>query len=66
MPSIWDDNGHLQYLTPACKNCDVWMDGTKEDDWGVGCGTHVPIAWCPHFAAMEKEEEEKREKGTEN
>lgn len=61
MRSIYNDNGKLQYLTPACKECDCWMDGTKENDWGVGCGTSVPIDWCPHFATMMRREEEKNE-----
>lgn len=45
------------YLTPECKNCPDWADGT--DNRGIGCATHHPIMWCPAFAKMYEEEESK-------
>lgn len=50
------------YLTEGCKDCPDWKDGTKYDEqgnWlGIGCGTHYPIDWCPHFRKMMEEETE--------
>lgn len=43
------------YLTPACKTCPDWADGT--DGRGLGCACHFPIMHCPHFAKACKEEE---------
>ena len=44
------------YLTEGCKTCPDWKGGT---DGSVGCGTHFPIMWCPHFKAMYEYEEAK-------
>lgn len=43
------------YLTPACKNCPDWCDGSDATK-GIGCGTHYPIDLCPHFKKMYDEE----------
>lgn len=43
------------YLTNACHTCPDWADGS--DDMGIGCATHYPIMWCPHFAETCEREE---------
>lgn len=52
------------YLTPECKNCPDWADGT--DERGVGCATHYPIMWCKAFVKMFEEDQKADEKGGRN
>ena len=51
MKSVFDG-----YLTPACKNCTLWSDGTSQ---GLGCNAPFPIGDCPAFAEMQKTDEQK-------
>lgn len=51
------------YLTPACKNCPDWCDGSDATK-GIGCGTHYPIDLCPHFKKMYDEENKKHAAGS--
>lgn len=57
MKSVFDG-----YLTEGCKTCDCWMDGTNESDWCIGCGTSLPIDWCPYFREMMEKDEKERSK----
>lgn len=43
------------YLTPACATCECWMDGS-DPERGLGCASHYPISWCPHFVDEEQKE----------
>lgn len=48
------------YLTDGCAECPDWCDGS-DPTRGIGCGTCMPIMWCPHFAKMVEEDENSKE-----
>lgn len=49
------------YLTPECKDCPFWLDGS--DEKGYGCGAPFPISHCPSFEDLMNEYEQKAKKG---
>lgn len=49
----------IGYLTPKCKTCSFWSDGSDSNK-GIGCRINVPIIMCPDYVKAKEEDKKKK------